>query len=124
MQRSAQALDRKHLIGILIIIVYAILVFTVPLLVDKQIAPILATVTLVMFAVYVLLALEIIHRSVLVILAGIIAVASAIFFGTINAEDSLDFIIESIDFNTIGLLLGMMIIVAILGETGVFIGLG
>jgi Na+/H+ antiporter NhaD/arsenite permease-like protein len=39
----------------------------------------------------------------------------------ITAEDSLDFIIESIDFNTIGLLLlGMMIIVAILGETGVF----
>lgn len=95
-----------------------------PVLVDKQIAPILATVTLIMFAIYVLLALEIIHRSVLAILGAIIAIASAIFFGTINAEDSLDFIIESIDFNTIGLLLGMMIIVAILGETGVFYWVG
>jgi di/tricarboxylate transporter len=100
MQRSEQTFDIKHVIGILIIIVYAVLIFTVPLLVEKQIAPILATITLVMVAVYVLLALEIIHRSALAILGAIIAVTSAIFFGTINAEDSLDFIIESIDFNT------------------------
>ncbi|HEX2408169.1 MAG TPA: ArsB/NhaD family transporter, partial [Nitrososphaeraceae archaeon] len=33
---------------------------------------------------------------------------------------TLHFVIEVIDFNTIGLLLGMMIIVAILGETGIF----
>ena len=120
MQRSEQTIHRKHVIGILIILSYAILVFTVPLLADKNLAPILATITLVMIAVYVLLALEILHSSVLVILGVIIAVASAIFFGVISAEDSLDFIIESIDFNTIGLLLGMMIIVAILGETGIF----
>lgn len=107
MQRSKQTLDRRHVIGILIIVGYAILIFTVPLLVDKQIAPILATVTLIMLSIFVLLALEIIHRSVLAILGAIIAIASALFFGSINAEDSLDFIVESIDFNTIGLLLGM-----------------
>jgi Na+/H+ antiporter NhaD/arsenite permease-like protein len=60
----------------------------------------------------------------LAILGAIIAVVSAIFFGTITADDSLEFIIESIDFNTIGLLLGMMIIVAILGETGIFYWVG
>src|ERR687892_2553392 len=124
MQRSQQVLDRKHVIGILIILGYALLIFTIPLLVDKQIAPILAIVTVVMVAVYVLLALDIIHRSVLAILGGIIAVVSAIIFGVVNAEDSVSFIIESIDFNTIGLLLGMMIIVAILGETGVFYWVG
>jgi Na+/H+ antiporter NhaD/arsenite permease-like protein len=124
MQRSEQALDRKHVIGILIIFAYAVAIFTVPLLANKQLAPILATITLVMITVYVLLALEIIHRSVLAILGAIIAVISAIFFGTINADDSLDFIVESIDFNTIGLLLGMMIIVAILGETGIFYWVG
>jgi Na+/H+ antiporter NhaD/arsenite permease-like protein len=124
MQRSQQVLDRKHVIGILIILGYAILIFMIPLIIDKQIAPILAIVTLVMVAVYVLLALDIIHRSVLAILGGIIAVVSAIIFGVVNAEDSLSFIIESIDFNTIGLLLGMMIIVAILGETGVFYWVG
>jgi Na+/H+ antiporter NhaD/arsenite permease-like protein len=37
----------------------------------------------------------------------------------------LDFIIEeAIDFNTTGLLLGMMVIVAILAETGVFYWVG
>jgi Na+/H+ antiporter NhaD/arsenite permease-like protein len=42
-----------------------------------------------------------------------------------NQKESLDFIIEeAIDFNTIGLLLGMMVIVAILGETGVFYWVG
>jgi len=124
MQRSEQALGRKHIIGILIILTYAIVIFTLPILTDKQLSPILASVTLVMVAVYVLLALEIIHRSVLAILGAIIAIVSAILFGTISAENSLDFIIESIDFNTIGLLLGMMIIVAILGETGIFYWVG
>jgi Na+/H+ antiporter NhaD/arsenite permease-like protein len=124
MQRSEQTLDRKHIIGILIIVAYAVIIFTLPLIADKQLAPILATITLVLVAVYVLLALDIIHRSVLAIIGAIIAVVSAIFFGIINAEDSLDFIIESIDFNTIGLLLGMMIIVAVLGETGIFYWVG
>jgi Na+/H+ antiporter NhaD/arsenite permease-like protein len=124
MQKSEQTLDRKHIIGILIIVAYAVIIFTLPLIADKQLAPILATITLVLVAVYVLLALDIIHRSVLAIIGAIIAVVSAIFFGIINAEDSLDFIIESIDFNTIGLLLGMMIIVAVLGETGIFYWVG
>ena len=43
-----------------------------------------------------------------------------IYTGLIPAHDSVDFVIGSIDFNTIGLLLGMMIIVGILGETGIF----
>lgn len=124
MQRSEQALGRKHIIGILIILTYVIVIFTLSILTDKQLSPILASVTLVMVAVYVLLALEIIHRSVLATLGALIAIVSAILFGTISAENSLDFIIESIDFNTIGLLLGMMIIVAILGETGIFYWVG
>jgi len=77
-----------------------------------------------MLSIYVLLALEIIHRSLLAMLGAIIAITSAVLFGNISAEESLDFIIGSIDFNTIGLLLGMMIIVAILGETGVFYWVG
>jgi len=40
--------------------------------------------------------------------------------GIIGAADSFEFAINSVDFNTIGLLLGMMIIVAILAETGIF----
>ena len=52
-----------------------------------------------------------------VILIGILT-------GLFDASTSFEFAISSIDFNTIGLLLGMMIIVAILGETGVFGYLG
>ena len=73
-----------------------------------------------MVAVYVLLGLEIVHRTVLATFASVFSIILAITFGSISAEESLDFIIGSIDFNTIGLLLGMMIIVAILGETGTF----
>ena len=45
---------------------------------------------------------------------------TCLLLGIITPEDTLQFVIEVIDFNTIGLLLGMMIIVAILGETGIF----
>lgn len=119
-----QSLKRKHIIGLLSIAIYAILIFTIPPLFEKNISPILAISTLIMISVYILLALEIIHRSVLVILFAIIITISAVVFGSISAKDSLDFIIDSIDFNTIGLLLGMMIIVAVLGETGIFHWLG
>jgi len=71
-------------------------------------------------AIYVLLGLDIIHRTVIAIFGAILSVILAIILGSFQAEDSLNFVIESIDFNTIGLLLGMMILVAILGETGVF----
>lgn len=43
-----------------------------------------------------------------------------ILTGLFEASESFEFVTSSIDFNTIGLLLGMMIIVAVLGETGVF----
>jgi Na+/H+ antiporter NhaD/arsenite permease-like protein len=47
-------------------------------------------------------------------------VSAAIAFRSVEAEESFDFIIGVIDYNTIGLLLGMMIIVAILANSGVF----
>ena len=118
-------LHKKYTIGLIIIAIYAIALFTVPpLLFDKDVTPILASITLVMVGVYVLLGLEIVHRTVLAAFAAILSIILAITLGSIPAEESLDFVIEAIDFNTIGLLLGMMIIVAILGETGVFYQVG
>ena len=87
---------------------------------EKSVTPILAGITVIMVAIYVLLGLDIIHRTVIAMFGAILSIILAIVLGSIQAEDSLDFVIESIDFNTIGLLLGMMIMVAILGETGVF----
>jgi Na+/H+ antiporter NhaD/arsenite permease-like protein len=40
--------------------------------------------------------------------------------GSIPPVTSYELIVDAIDFNTIGLLLGMMIVVAILAESGVF----
>jgi hypothetical protein len=78
--------------------------FTIPSLIcDKSVTPILASITLIMVRVYVLLGLEIIHRTVLATFAAALSIILAIPLGSKPAEESLDFIIESIDFNTIGL---------------------
>jgi type III secretory pathway component EscV len=59
-------INKKHTIGLIIIAAYAILILSIPpLLIGKNISLILAVSTLVMVSVYILLALEIIHRSVL-----------------------------------------------------------
>jgi Na+/H+ antiporter NhaD/arsenite permease-like protein len=119
-------MHKKVLIGLVIIIIFAALVFTVPQIIGKtNVTPILSISTLILVSVYIILSLEIIHRGSLALLGATIIVAAAIALGALNAEDTLDFIVEeAIDFNTIGLLLGMMVIVAILGETDVFYWVG
>ena len=114
-------MQKKYLVGILLIAIYVVILVTVPpLLYEKSVTPILAGITVIMVAIYVLLGLDIIHRTVIAMFGAVLSIILAIILGSIAAEDSLDFVIESVDFNTIGLLLGMMIMVAILGETGVF----
>ena len=73
-----------------------------------------------MVAIYVLLGLDIIHRTIIAMFGAILSIILAIALGSMLAEDSLHLVIQSVDFNTMGLLLGMMIMVAILVETGVF----
>jgi Na+/H+ antiporter NhaD/arsenite permease-like protein len=119
-------LQKKVLIGLLLIVVFAVLIFSIPQLIGKKdVAPVLSISALVLVSIYIILSLEIIHRGSLALLGATIIVSAAIGFGALQPEESLDFIIEeAIDFNTIGLLLGMMVIVAILGETGVFYWVG
>jgi Na+/H+ antiporter NhaD/arsenite permease-like protein len=119
-------MKKKVLIGLILIIIFAVLIFSVPQLIGKNnVAPILSISALVLISIYIVLSLEIIHRGSLALLGATIIVSAAIGLGALQPEESLDFIIEeAIDFNTIGLLLGMMVIVAILGETGVFYWVG
>jgi Na+/H+ antiporter NhaD/arsenite permease-like protein len=119
-------MQKKVLIGLVLIVVFAVLIFSIPQVIGKMdVAPVLSISALVLVSIYIVLSLEIIHRGSLALLGATIIVAAAIGFGALQPEESLDFIIEeAIDFNTIGLLLGMMIIVAILGETGVFYWVG
>ena len=66
----------------------------------------------VFLVAYGLIISEKIHRTV-VALAGAVLV---IMLGVLNQEQA----IHHVDFNTLGLLIGMMVIVAITGETGLF----
>ena len=103
------------------IAIYVVILFTVPpLVIEKSVTPIIAGITVIMLTVYVILGLDILHRTVIVMFGAILAIILAIILGSIHAEDSLHFVVELVDFNTIGLLFGMMILVTILGEKGVF----
>src|ERR687895_2671371 len=119
-------MQKKVLIGLVLIVVFAFLIFSIPQVIStKNLTPILSISALVLVFIYIILSLEIIHRGSLALLGATVIVAAAIAFGVLQPEESLDFIIEeAIDFNTIDLLLGMMVIVAILGETGVFYWVG
>jgi Na+/H+ antiporter NhaD/arsenite permease-like protein len=66
----------------------------------------------VFFVVYALIISEKIHRTVLAMAGGMVMVV----FGVLSQEQA----IHHIDFNTIGLLVGMMIIVGVTAETGLF----
>ncbi|WP_079913738.1 SLC13 family permease [Paenibacillus sp. 32352] len=62
--------------------------------------------------IYALIISEKIHRTILAILGAVLMIV----LGIVNQETA----IHHIDFNTIGLLVGMMIIVGITAETGLF----
>lgn len=62
--------------------------------------------------IYALIISEKIHRTILAIIGAVLMIT----LGIVNQETA----IHHIDFNTIGLLIGMMIIVGITAETGLF----
>ena len=62
--------------------------------------------------IYALIISEKIHRTIIAMLGGLLMVG----FGIVDQETAL----HHIDFNTLGLLIGMMIIVSITADTGLF----
>lgn len=73
-------------------------------------------VLMVFLASYALIISEKIHRTTIAIFGGAIMVVLGIFLNIYNQESA----ISAVDFNTIGLLVGMMIIVTIVKDTGLF----
>lgn len=71
---------------------------------------------LIFLGVYGIIISEKIHRTVIALFGGALMILAGIFYEFYDQERA----IHSIDFNTIGLLIGMMIIVAITKETGLF----
>lgn len=105
--------------GIVLVAIVAMM-FTLPDMIGLEFTIAMAMTMAVLMGIYVLLITEMIHRTSLAMLGALIIVIILIYTELIPAHDTVDFVIGAIDFNTIGLLLGMMIIVGILGETGVF----
>ena len=110
----------KHILSILIVTLFGITIFMVSNFFELKISPFILFSSIVMVSIYVILSFEIIHRTSIAIFGALILVIASLLVGVIQPEETLHFVIDVIDFNTIGLLLGMMIIVAILGETGIF----
>lgn len=119
-QATTARISRKTAIGFAVVAAFAAIVMTVPDALGMDLNPALKLSSLVLLAVYVVLSFEMVHRTAIALAGAGMIVAIAISSGLLPAEESFTFVTESIDFNTIGLLLGMMIIVAILAETGVF----
>jgi Na+/H+ antiporter NhaD/arsenite permease-like protein len=112
--------NKKNIIGILVIFVLSACVLILPKSLGVDLDPSVSFSVIVLLSVYVILSFEIIHRTAIALLGAAIILIIGISTNLFSAQESFEFAVNSIDFNTIGLLLGMMIIVAILAETGIF----
>ena len=114
------SINKKTVIGLLLLSVLSILIWIMPEIIGFDASVSLRLLAIVLLSIYIILAFEIVHRTVIVLIAATIAIIIGITTGLFQADQSFEFAIRSVDFNTIGLLLGMMIIVIILAETGIF----
>lgn len=112
--------SKKTAIGLALIAALTVVIMTVPDALGVAISPALKLTSLVLLSVYVVLSFEIVHRTAIALAGAAAVIIIGVSTGIFEAGASFEFVTESIDFNTIGLLLGMMIIVAIMAETGVF----
>ncbi len=85
-------MHKKYTVGLILIAIYAMVLFAVPSLIfDKSVTPILASITLIMVAVYVLLGLEIIHRTVLATFAAIASKHNQTSSNNSSSSSTMDF---------------------------------
>lgn len=61
-----------------------------------------------------------VHRTTIALFGAVVVVAIAIAVGDFQTNNGFEQILGYTDFNTIGLLLGMIVIVAIMSNTGIF----
>jgi Na+/H+ antiporter NhaD/arsenite permease-like protein len=112
--------NKKYAIGICIILLFSILLLLVPELIGLEISLQLRLVSLVLLCVYVVLSFEMVHRTTIALFGAVTVIVIAIVMGNFQTINGFEQVLGYIDFNTIGLLLGMMIIVAIMSNTGIF----
>ena len=112
--------NTKYEVGICVILLFSFLLLLVPDLIGLQISLQLRLIALVLLCVYVVLSFEMVHRTTIALFGAVVTIAIAITAGNFQTIDGFDQILGYIDFNTIGLLLGMMVIVAIMSNPGSF----
>ena len=111
---------RSFAIGIAALVVLLAMLFTLPEYVGLELTITMMATLGVLIGMYVILITEVVHRTALALFGALVMLIILFSTGVLDPHDSVDFVIGAIDFNTIGLLLGMMVIVGILGETGIF----
>ena len=111
---------RKAKLGLVLIAVFGAVIFILPPALGRDVSPAILVSAFILVSVYVALSFEFLHRTTAALIGAATIIGAVISLGEIPAQESLDFVVQAIDYNTVGLLLGMMIIVAILAETGVF----
>jgi len=111
---------RSFAIGIAALVVLLVMLFTLPEYVGLELTVTMMATLGVLIGMYVILITEVVHRTALALFGALVMLIILFSTGALDPHDSVDFVIGAIDFNTIGLLLGMMVIVGILGETGIF----
>jgi len=90
---------------------------------NRVLGPAFWIATVVFILAYVLIAFELLHRTIAAMLGAALMLAISYTMGTVNPEYhivSFERAINAIDMNVIFLLMGMMIIVGVLKHTGVF----
>ncbi len=90
---------------------------------DRVLGPAFWISTVVFIIAYALIAFELLHRTIAAMLGAAFMLVLSYTIGTINPEFrifSFEFAIHAIDMNVVFLLMGMMIIVGVLKNTGVF----
>ncbi|XP_067996773.1 P protein [Melanerpes formicivorus] len=73
--------------------------------------------SIILAGVYMLIILEIVHRTLAAMLGSLAALAT---LATVGERPSMVKVVEWIDYETLALLFGMMVLVAIFSETGFF----
>jgi len=113
-------MERVLAIGLVALALILAMLFTLPEHIGLDLTLGMMLTIAVLLGIYVILITEVIHRTTLALFGSLLIIIILIQLELIPAAHTVDFVVGAIDFNTIGLLLGMMIIVGILGETGIF----
>ena len=112
--------SKKTVIGLALIAGLSAIIMTVPDALGLAVSHALKLTSLVLLSVFIVLSFELVHRTAIALAGAAAVIIIGISTGIFEAAQSFEFVTGSIDFNTIGLLLGMMIIVVIMADTGVF----